>query len=83
MSAAIDVNLFSRYFGDKVAKVRLVRDSALPPTFSRVRNGVSFSAFEQLTTRDIMDAIGRLPEKSSDANHHPETDYKPPGALFD
>ena len=47
--AVIDVNLFDRFFAGKVVKVRLVTDSALPPTFSTVRHGMSLAAFKQLT----------------------------------
>ena len=66
-SAVIDVNLFSRYFTDKVVKVHLVRDSTSPPIFSSVQQGVSFSALKQLTTSGITEAIWRPSDKSSDA----------------
>ena len=44
-SSAIDVETFNCFFVDKVGKVRSNMKDASPPTFSRVRSGVSFSNF--------------------------------------
>jgi hypothetical protein len=81
-SSAVDVDTFRRFFADKVAKVRLSTDSAPPPTFNRVRAGVSLDAFKALRIPDVMDAIGRLPDKSSDADPVPTSVLKQTADLL-
>lgn len=71
VSTAIDIESFSRFFEDKVAKVRLGTEGAPPPIFSRAREGASLLAFKPLTVCDVIDAIGRLPDKSSDVDPLP------------
>ena len=75
-SSAIDVETFSQFFAEKVAKVRLQTSDAPPPTFSRVRSGVSLSAFVTLTTDDIINAVRQLPDKFSAADPFPTTILK-------
>jgi len=61
-SSTIDVESFSRFFAEKVAKVRSSTSDAPPPTFSQVRPGVSLSRFsQQLTIDDVISGIQRLP----------------------
>ena len=81
-SSAVDVDTFRRFFADKVAKVRLSTDSAPPPTFNRVRAGVSLDAFKALHISDVMDAIRRLPDKSSDADPVPTSVLKQTADLL-
>ena len=81
-SYAVDVETFRRFFADKVARVRLCTESAPPPTFSRVRTGASLGAFKALNISDVMDAIGRLPDKSSDADPVPTSVLKQTADLL-
>jgi len=70
-SSHIDVETFNRFFVDKVEKVRSNTKDAPPPTFSRVRSGVSFTTFSPLTIDDVIAAVRRLPDKSSAADSIP------------
>ena len=70
-STAIDVEAFNRFFVDKVAKVRSSTSDAPPPTYSSLQSGVSFRQFTLLTTDDVVDAVRRLPDKSSAADPIP------------
>jgi len=81
-SACIDVEAFRSFFSDKVAKVRLSTESAPPPTFSRVRAGVMLDAFIPLNSVTFWDAIGRLPDKSSDADPMPTSVLKQTADLL-
>ena len=51
-STAVDVEVFSRFFAEKVAKVRSSTADAPAPTFTRALPGVSFGQFQPLTTVD-------------------------------
>ena len=59
-SSAIDFTSFSRFFADKVAKVRSSTSSAPPPTFSRLQSGASFCNFRPTSTVDVINAIRKL-----------------------
>ena len=67
-SSAIDVETFSRYFEEKVAKVRSGTIDAPPPTFRQGRPDVSLHRFVLLTTDDVINGIRRLPDKHSAAD---------------
>jgi len=56
-SSAIDVKTFSRYFEEKVAKVRSGTSDAPPPTFRQGRPDVSLHRFLPLTTDDVINGI--------------------------
>jgi len=70
-SSAIDVASFSRFFADKVAKVRSSTSSTPPPTFSCLQSGASFCSFRPTSTVDVINAIRRLPGKSLAADPLP------------
>ena len=70
-STAIDVETFNRFFVDKVAKVRSSTSDAPPPVYSSLQSGVSFRQFSPLTIDDVVDAVRRLPDKSSAADPIP------------
>jgi hypothetical protein len=70
-SSAIDVEALSRYFTEKVEKVRSSTSDAPPPTFSHNRSGVSFSTFSPVNVDDVIIAVRRLPDKSSAADPMP------------
>ena len=70
-SSSIDAETLNRFFADKVEKVRSNTSGASPPTFSRVRSGVSLVAFSPLTIDDVITAVHRLPDKSSAADPIP------------
>jgi len=70
-SSSIDAETLNRFFADKVEKVRSNTSGASPPTFSRVRPGVSLVAFSPLTIDDVITAVHRLPDKSSAADPIP------------
>ena len=72
----IDVEQFSRFFADKVARVRQSTENAPPPTYTAVPDGVNFSAFSAVTTDDVISVIGRLPDKSSAADPIPTPVFK-------
>ena len=73
-SSAIDLDVFSRVFADKVAKVRSSTDDA--PTFTQVPPGVCFQQFRLLSTDGVISAIRRLPDKSSPADPVPTSVLK-------
>ena len=75
-SELIDVETFNRYFTEKVSKVRLSTSGAAPPTFSRNRPGVSFTAFSSVNVDTVIDAVQQLPDKSSAANSMPTSVMK-------
>jgi len=76
-STAIDVEVFSRFFSEKVAtKVRSSTADAPAPTFTRAPPGVSLGQFLPLTTDDVIDAVRRLPDKSSAADPMPTSVLK-------
>ena len=72
----IDVEQFSRFFNEKVARVRQSTDNSPPPTFTAVPDGVNFSAFAAVTADDVLSVIGRLPDKSSAADPIPTSVLK-------
>ena len=74
------VEVLSRFL--PIRKVRLSTESAPPPTFSRVRAGVMLDAFNPLNSCDVLDAIGRLPDKSSDADPMPTSVLKQTADLL-
>ena len=74
-SSAIDGEVFSRFIAEKVAKVRSSTADAPTPTFTRAPPGVSFRQFQHLTT-DIINAVRRLPDKSSAADLIPTSVLK-------
>jgi hypothetical protein len=57
-----------QFFTEKVAKVRQRTSDAMPPVFSHLQPGVSFQQFLSLTTDDVINAVRRLPDKSSAAD---------------
>jgi len=63
-SLAIHVEVFSRFFTDKVAKMRSRTADAPAPTFTRAPPGVFFQKFQPLVT-DVISAVRRLPDESS------------------
>ena len=67
-SSAIDVDVFSQFFSEKVAKVRSSTADAPAPAFTRAPHGVSFQQFRPLTVDDVISAVRRLPDKSSAAD---------------
>ena len=66
--------VFSQFIADKIDKVYFGIESALPLILNYVHHGASLPVSKPLTARNIMDAIGRIPDKSSDANLYPKTD---------
>jgi hypothetical protein len=70
-NSAIDVATFSRFFVEKVAKVRASTSDAPPPTFTPVRAGVSLPYFRPLSVDDVISQTRRLPDKSSAADPLP------------
>ena len=75
-SELIDVETFNRYFTEKVSKVRSSTSGATPPTFSRNRPGVSFTAFSSVNVDTVIDAVRQLPDKSSAADPMPTSVLK-------
>jgi hypothetical protein len=59
-----------------IAKVRQRTSDATPPVFSHVQSGVSFRQFSSLTTDDVINAVRRLPDKSSAADPMPTSVFK-------
>ena len=53
-SSAIDVEVFSQFFAEKVAKVRSSTADAPAPAFTRAPHGVSFQQFRPLTVDDVI-----------------------------
>ena len=70
-SSCIDVESFNHFFAEKVAKVRSSTSDSPLPTFSRVRSGVALRSFSPLATDDVINAVRRLPDKSSAADPIP------------
>ena len=75
-SSAIDVEEFNQFFAEKVAKVRSSTADAPAATFTHAPSGVSFRQFRPLTTDDVIDAVRRLPDKSSAADPVPTSVLK-------
>jgi len=75
-SSAIDVETLGGFFIEKVAKVRDNTSSASPPTFSHLKPGSSFNAFSPVSTDDFINAIWKLPDKSSAADPIPTSVLK-------
>jgi hypothetical protein len=75
-SSSIDVESFMQFFTEKVAKVRKRTSDATPPVFSHVRSGVSLRQFSSLTTDDVINAVRRLPDKSSATDPIPTSVFK-------
>ena len=75
-SSAIDVEVFSQFFAEKIAKVRSNTSDALPPMYSRARPGVSLRHLSPLTIDDIIDAVRSLPDNSSTADPIPTSVLK-------
>jgi hypothetical protein len=75
-SESIDVETFNRYFAEKVSKVRSSTSGAIPPTFSRCLPGVSFTVFSSVNVDHVIDAVRRLPDKSSAADPMPTSILK-------
>jgi hypothetical protein len=48
--------------------VRLSTNGATPPTYSRSRLGVSFTAFSSVNVISVIDVVQQLPDKSSAAD---------------
>ena len=67
---------FQSFFAEKVAKVRSSTADAPAPTFTQVPPGVCFQQFRPLTTNDVINAIRRLPDKSSSADPVPTSVLK-------
>ena len=57
VSSAISVDDFSQYFIDKVAAVRSNTDVASEPSFTSCAEGQSLTAFDDISTNDVADAI--------------------------
>jgi hypothetical protein len=72
----IDVEQFSQFFNDKVSRVRAATAQSSAPTFSEVLHGVKFEAFASVTAADVVQFIGRLPDKSSAADPIPTSVLK-------
>jgi hypothetical protein len=72
----IDVDSFMQFFTEKVAKVRQRTIDVTRPVFSHVQPGVSFQQFSSLTTDDVINAVRRLPDKSSAADPMPTSVFK-------
>ena len=81
-SSTIDVDSFSRFFVEKVAKVQSSTSDAPPPTFTQVHPGVSLSRFSQLTIDDVISGIRRLPNKQSAADPIPTSVLKQVGDVL-
>jgi len=62
-SSALDVEVFSQFFAEKVAKVRSSTADAPVPAFTRAPHGVSFQQFRSLTVDDVISAVRRLSDK--------------------
>ena len=75
-NSAVDIEVFNRFFAEKVAKVRSSTADAPAPTFTQVPPGVCFQQFRPLTTNDVINAIRRLPDKSSSADPVPTSVLK-------
>jgi hypothetical protein len=70
-SDLIDVEAFNQFFAEKVSKVRSSTSGASPATFNRCRDGVSFLTFPSINVDDVIDAVRKLPDKSSAADPMP------------
>jgi hypothetical protein len=75
-SSSIDVESFMQFFSEKVTKIRQRTSDAAPPVFSHVRSGASLQQFSSLTTDDVINAVRRLPDKSSAADPMPTSVLK-------
>ena len=76
VSDGIDVADFSRFFVEKVDKVRRSTQDAPAPVFSDVKSSVELSTFESVTADDVISAVRRLPDKISAANPLPASILK-------
>jgi hypothetical protein len=65
-----------QFFSEKVTKIRQRTSDAAPPVFSHVRSGASLQQFLSLTTDDVINAVRRLPDKSSAADPMPTSVLK-------
>ena len=60
----LDVVDFSGFFAEKVDKVRRSTQDAPAPVFSEVKFGTE-ATFETLTADEVINAVRRLPDKTS------------------
>jgi hypothetical protein len=67
-SDVIDVADFSRFFVEKVDKVRRSAQRASSPVFPEAKSGAVLSSFEIVTADDVISAVRRLPDKTSAAD---------------
>jgi hypothetical protein len=72
----IDVSDFSRYFAQKVDKVRRLTQDAPPPVYTEAESDTTFSSFKLLAVDDVITAVQRLPDKTSAADPLPTSVLK-------
>jgi len=60
---SIDVETFNRFVAEKVSKVQSSTSGAVPPTYSSIRPGVSFTPFSSVSVDDVINAVRQLPDK--------------------
>ena len=75
-SDVINVADFSRFFGEKVDKVRRSPQDAPAPVFSEVISGAELSSFAMVTGDDVISAVRQLPNKTSASDPLPTSALK-------
>jgi len=61
----VSADELSRFFTDKVERIRSTTSGSSPPTYSPVPPGVSFTEFTSVSLDDVATAVAGLPDKSS------------------
>jgi len=67
----IGVTDYHAFFDEKVAGVRATTADADPATYTPAPPGCSLSAFQTLTTSDVINAVKLLPDKQCSADPMP------------
>jgi hypothetical protein len=70
-SSFIDAESFNKFFVDKVAKVRDATNDAPLPEFTARRPNAALRGFCRISADDVINAVRRLPDKSSVADPIP------------
>jgi hypothetical protein len=64
-SPTLDADTFSKFFEEKVVKIRNSTAGSPPPVFAELPGDATFASFAAVSADDVISAIGRLPNKSS------------------
>jgi hypothetical protein len=70
-SSFIDAESFNKFFVDKVTKVRDATNDAPLPEFTARRPNAALRGFFRISADDVINAVRRLPDKSSAADPIP------------